>query len=147
MKPTIKGPWDRDEIDHFLCDSTIPLRLACVGADGYPRVVSVWYGYHNGAIHCVSHRSSQLVAMLKQSDRVGFEVAPNEPPYHGVRGQGVAVLGPDREGETLTWLLHRYLDGTDSRLARWLLSRVDEEVLITINPQRLFSWDYRERMQ
>lgn len=147
MKAQIKGPWSRAQTDRFLRDSTIPLRLACVGADGFPRVVSVWYRYRGGEIQCVSHRSSQLVAMLKNSDRVGFEIAPNEPPYHGVRGQGFAALGPDRDGETLTRLLHRYLGGTDSSLGRWLLSRADEEVLITIRPQRLFCWDYRERMR
>ena len=44
-------------------------------------------------------------------------------------------------------MLHRYLGGADSRLAQWLLSRRDDEILISIEPRRLFSWDYRERMQ
>ena len=43
-------------------------------------------------------------------------------------------------------VLGRYLGGSESGLARWLLSRRDEEVLISIEPERLFSWDYRERM-
>ena len=49
-------------------------------------------------------------------------------------------------GDVLDEVLSRYLGGTDSDLARWLLSRRDEEVLISITPGRLFSWDYRERM-
>ena len=147
MKAEIKGPWSGAETDRFLRDSTIPLRLACVGADGFPRVVSVWYLYRDEYFHCVTQRTSQLVAILQKSGRVGFEVAPNEPPYHGVRGQGIADLGHDRDGAILTRLLHRYLGGTESRLGQWLLSRADDEVLITIRPQRLFTWDYRERMQ
>jgi len=146
MSVTRKGPWSAEQINQFLQDSVYPLRLACVGADGFPRVVSVWYHYVEGQFVCVSHRASQLVAMLRDSDKVGFEVAPNQPPYCGVRGQGLASLSNEGAGEALEGLLQRYLGGTESRLGNWLLSRRDEEVLITITPQRIFSWDYRERM-
>jgi nitroimidazol reductase NimA-like FMN-containing flavoprotein (pyridoxamine 5'-phosphate oxidase superfamily) len=146
MTITLKGPWDRGQIDTFLRESTFPLRLACVAEDGFPRVVSVWYGYDGCTLHCVSHRSSQLVNLLQRCDRVGFELAPNEPPYHGVRGQGVARLESDAGGAVLSQLLQRYLGGAQSSLGQWLLSRAEEEVLISIEPLRLFSWDYRERM-
>jgi len=146
MSLTLKGPWDKARIDAFLRDSIIPLRLACVAEDGFPRVVSVWYGYDGQHLRCVSHRSSQLVGLLERCDRVGFELAPNEPPYHGVRGQGVARLNADADGVVLRQMLERYLGGTTSKLAHWLLSRAEEEVLITIEPLRLFTWDYRERM-
>jgi len=146
MAATLKGPWDRDQINSFLQHSTFPLRLACVAADGFPRVVSVWYGYDGERFCCVSHRSSQLVSLLQRSERVGFEIAPNEPPYCGVRGQGVARLDSDADGAVLGRMLARYLGGADSKLGNWLLSRAEDEVLITIEPLRLFSWDYRERM-
>jgi nitroimidazol reductase NimA-like FMN-containing flavoprotein (pyridoxamine 5'-phosphate oxidase superfamily) len=144
---TLKGPWSRAQVDDYLTDSSYPLRLACVGGDGFPRVVSVWYHYVDGRLHCVSHRASQLIALLRESDRVGFELAPNEPPYHGVRGQGVAVLSEEGAGDTLELLLERYLGGSDSKLGAWLLSRREEELLISIEPRRLFSWDYRDRMK
>lgn len=146
MAITLKGPWNKGQIDTFLQNSTFPLRLACVGEDGFPRVVSVWYGYDGQRFRCVSHRSSQLVSLLERSGRVGFELAPNEPPYHGVRGQGIATLDSDADGVVLGDMLQRYLGGTDSKLGNWLLSRAEDEVLITIEPVRLFSWDYRERM-
>jgi nitroimidazol reductase NimA-like FMN-containing flavoprotein (pyridoxamine 5'-phosphate oxidase superfamily) len=146
MAATLKGPWDQAQVDTFLYNTTFPLRLACVGEDGFPRVVSVWFGYDGQYLRCVSHRSSQLVGLLERSDRVGFELAPNEPPYHGVRGQGIARLDSDADGAVLRQMLERYLGGTASKLARWLLSRAEDEVLITIEPLRLFSWDYRERM-
>lgn len=146
MAVTLKGPWDKGQIDSFLQHSTFPLRLACVGDDGFPRVVSVWYGYDGQQLRCVSHRSSQLVGLLEKCEKVGFELAPNEPPYHGVRGQGIARLDSDADGAVLGEMLQRYLGGTDSKLGNWLLSRAEDEVLITIEPLRLFSWDYRERM-
>ncbi|SRR6056297_1839613 len=146
MAARIKGPWDQAAIDQYLEQSRYPMRLACVGGDGFPRVVSVWYYYAEGELYCVAHGSSQLVGLLRRSDKVGFEVAPNEPPYCGVRGQGLARLQDSGQEEVLSLLLTRYLGGTESSLGRWLLSRVAEEVLISIQPVRLFSWDYRERM-
>jgi nitroimidazol reductase NimA-like FMN-containing flavoprotein (pyridoxamine 5'-phosphate oxidase superfamily) len=146
MKSNIKGPWSEREISDFLHESRYPLRLACVGADGYPRVVSVWFSYSNGRFFCASHSSSQLVTLLRANARVGFEVATNDPPYCGVRGQGDATLAPTGGAEMLETLLQRYLGSTDSALARWLLSRAAQELLITVTPQRLFSWDYRQRM-
>ena len=146
MAPALKGPWDKTEIDSFLQHSTFPLRLACVGEDGFPRVVSVWYVFDGQHFRCVSHRSSQLIGLLEGNDRVGFELAPNEPPYHGVRGQGTVQLSSAADGEVLRTMLQRYLGDTESKLASWLLSRVEDEILITIAPIRLFSWDYRERM-
>ncbi len=142
----IKGPWSERQIDEFLTGATFPLRLATVGKDGFPRVVSVWYIADGLTLQCVSHRDSQLVKLLSGNDRVGFEVAPNEPPYHGVRGQGNATLVPLGERDTLDSLIDRYLGGRESTVANWLLSRREEEMLIQIAPTRLFSWDYRERM-
>lgn len=146
MAAQLKGPWDQGQINGFLQETRFPLRLACMGGDGFPRVVSIWYGYDGDVFHCVSHRSSQLVRLLEKSPKVGFEIGPNEPPYYGVRGQGEATLTPDEHGRVLRQMLQRYLDGEESSLAQWLLSRADGEMLITIRPLRLFSWDYRDRM-
>ena len=64
MSVSLKGPWSADQISEFLHDSVFPVRLACVGADGFPRVVSVWFQYIQGQFICASHQDSQLVAML-----------------------------------------------------------------------------------
>jgi hypothetical protein len=146
MAIKLKGPWSLDDINVFLSETNLPLRLACVASDGFPRVVSLWYQYQAGSLHCVTHQDSKLVALLKKDNKVGFEVAPNDPPYHGVRGQGVVTLTPLGPGSTLKDLLTRYLGGLDSSLANWLLARSEEELLLTVKPHRLFSWDYRERM-
>ncbi len=97
-------------------------------------------------IYCVSHRDSKLIALLRESDRIGFEVSPNLPPYCGVRGQGTVSLTEEGAEAALEHLLQRYLGGAESSLGKWLLSRSAEEVLISIEPHRLFTWDYRERM-
>lgn len=146
MQTSYGGPWSPAQVDQYLQDSVFPVRLGCNGRDGFPRVVSVWYQYFQERFFCVSHRKSFLVRLLQANGRVGFEVAPNEPPYCGVRGHGNASLEMLGNEATLDNLLERYLGGADSRLGNWLLARRDEEMLITIEPQRIFSWDYRERM-
>jgi nitroimidazol reductase NimA-like FMN-containing flavoprotein (pyridoxamine 5'-phosphate oxidase superfamily) len=146
MVSVCSGAWSRQQVDEFLVGVTVPIRLACAGPDGFPRVVSLWFQYAGGVLYCVTHRDSKLVRLLRRDQRVGFEISPNDPPYHGVRGQGTVTMEPLGEADTLALLLERYLGGLESGLAKWLLSRSDEEVLVSIQPTRLFSWDYRERM-
>ena len=146
MNFPIKGAWAASEVEAFLDRGGLPLRLACTGGDGFPRVVSLWYRYQQGQLVCVTHKDAHILALLNRDNRVGFEVAPNEPPYHGVRGQGTAEITDLGAGQALEELLGRYLGGTESSLAQWLMSRSDEERVITISPTRVFSWDYRLRM-
>jgi len=68
------------------------------------------------------------------------------PPYFGVRGTGAATLHGDRGEEVLRELIDRYLANTDSKIARFLLERAEHETAISIEPETLVSWDYRERM-
>ena len=146
MTLEIKGPWNEADVAGFLDGAKIPIRLACIGADGFPRVVSLWYRYDAGNFYCVTHRDAKLTALLRRNEKVGFEVSPNDPPYHGVRGQGIVSLHDEGGAATLEAHLARYLGGTGSPLAKWLLSRADDELLVRVNVTRLFTWDYRERM-
>lgn len=146
MTATVKGPWSPRQIEDFLGEAVIPMRLAAVRGDGFPQVVSVWFRYREGRLQCVSHRDSYLVGLLQANPKVGFEVAPNDPPYYGVRGRGTADLQPLGDSDALEHLIARYLGGGPSRVGSWLLSRREEELLITIEPLHLFSWDYRQRM-
>lgn len=146
MAIPIKGPWGLPEIEDFLTESALPMRLACIGDDGFPRVVSVWYRYEAPTLLGVTHRDASLVTLLRRNSRVGFEIAPDRPPYRGVRGQGRVQMRALGQDATLQQLLGRYLGGEQSRLAQWLLKRSEDEILLTVKPTRLFSWDYRERM-
>ena len=147
MACRLSGTWTRQQVDEFLANAVIPVRLACVGSDGFPRVVSLWFRYQAQVLHCVTHRKARLVSILRRDQKAGFEVAPNEPPYYGVRGQGVVTLRPLGDSDALEVLIERYLGGHESNLARWLLSRRDEEMLLTIDPLTIYSWDYRHRMK
>lgn len=67
-------------------------------------------------------------------------------PYRGVRGQARATIDPKRGEAVLTDLIRRYLGNHETPFARWLLSRSRDEVALRIQPTRLASWDFTERM-
>ena len=141
-----KGPWSMDQIERFLREIRIPIRIACNGASGHPVLASLWFVPVEGKLWCASQRSARLVSILTRDPRCAFEVSVEKPPYYGIRGPALATLHDDRGEEILRKLIDRYLGNSESHLARFLLGRVEYETAIAIEPQVLVSWDYRERM-
>jgi len=88
------GPWSVAEVESYLAETVVPLRLACVSSRGWPQVVSLWFEYRDGALWCATQRTARVATQLARDERCGFEVAPCEPPYRGVRGQGLACEYP-----------------------------------------------------
>ena len=118
------------------------MRLAANGKDGFPVVASHWFLYDSGKFYCALHDQSHMARLLSEDPSVGFEIAPEEPPYKGVRGAGRVRLTRDGALDMLETLLLRYLGSTDSQLAQWLLSRAEHEWLVEITPSRVSAWDY-----
>jgi nitroimidazol reductase NimA-like FMN-containing flavoprotein (pyridoxamine 5'-phosphate oxidase superfamily) len=141
------GVWSQDAFTSFLHQMRIPLRLAAVTHSGWPLVVSLWYLYENERFYCATQKTAKIVAHLRRDPRCAFEVAADQPPYRGVRGQGKAHITHHRGTELLTRLLERYLNGTSSSLAQRLLARSADEVVIEIEPVTLTTWDYTARMR
>jgi len=139
--------WSQDAITAYLHQMRIPLRLAAVTRTGWPLVVSLWYLYENGRLYCATQNTAKIVTHLGREPRCAFEVATDQPPYRGVRGQGKAHISPRRGTEILTRLLERYLGGTSSSLAKRLLARSVDEVVIEIEPIAFTTWDFTTRMR
>lgn len=145
--PSLGGPYTLEQVERYLWETVIPVRLACLGRTGAPVVLSLWFVYRDGALWCASRPTSHVVRHLARDARCAFEVARDDPPYRGVRGQGRASLRRGEGGALLGELLDRYLGGRDSPLARRLLAHAADEVAIRLAPTRLASWDYTERMR
>jgi hypothetical protein len=141
-----KGPWSTEQTERFLEESRAPIRLACNGASGHPVLASPWFVPLDGELWCATQRTAKVVSHLSRDPRCAFEVSVESPPYRGVRGPGVATLDEHRGEEILRMLIERYLGDSTSRLAGFLLARVEHETAIAIEPQTLVSWDYWERM-
>lgn len=142
----ISGPWSADTIERYLCTAVLPVRLASIAADGSPGVLSLWYLYEEGAIWCATQRTARIVARLEREPRCGFEIAADSIPYRGVRGRARATIDVHRGATLLPRLLNRYLGGTDSPLAVWLLARAGNEVAIRLDHLRVSTWDFTQRM-
>ena len=142
----VTGPWSAAEIERHLAATVIPIRLACVAPSGWPVSLSLWFLYQDGALFCASRSGARVVRILESAPRCGFEVAGETPPYHGVRGQGVATLDRDAGPALLPRLIDRYLGPDETPFRRWLLRDAADEVAIRITPKRMMSWDYRRRM-
>lgn len=143
--PQTSGPWDAPQVESFLTHEVIPVRLATSGRTG-AMVQSMWFDYRDGFIWCSTQADSVLVRRLRHDPRVGFEVAPDAPPYHGVRGRAIADIIHMGTAEVLDRLIEKYLDDPSSNLARWLRSRRTTEVTLRLNPLTMHSWDYSARM-
>ena len=158
MDPT--GPWDRDRVDEYLGGAAVPVRLGCRTPGDHPWIVSLWFAWDPdagseadggsgdppGAIRCATSANADLVEFVEHDDEVSFDVSTNDPPYKGVRGRGRATVVPDDDKRLLRSLLTEYLGGTDNPTADRLLRPERDEVEIRIEPERLPSWDYSERM-
>ncbi len=134
-------------VAQFLQETVIPLRLSCLTPSGWPMVLSLWYLHENGRFYCATSQKAKVARYLRQNNRCAFEVAGDQPPYKGVRGQAIATLDPQRGPEILARLLQRYLGGTDSPLAQQLLARQEQEVAIILEPTNHFTWDFTARMR
>lgn len=145
MTRIASGPWDQRVIEEFLTSTRIPVRLATNGSSG-PLVQSLWFAPIGVQLWCCTQKSSLLTRRLERDDRVGFEVAADTPPYRGVRGTGVAQLIDENVENVLRTLIARYQGSESTNLSEWLLSRIDSEVAIRIEPRTLSSWDFSARM-
>jgi nitroimidazol reductase NimA-like FMN-containing flavoprotein (pyridoxamine 5'-phosphate oxidase superfamily) len=141
-----RSAWPASEVTDFFEAYRGPLRLAVVDSSGFPMICSLWYRFDHGRIFCATTKGSRVVECLRENPKCGFELAPNEPPYFGVRGRGLAKTGPEGAMELLETLVDRYLGSRETKFAKWLLSRRDEEVVIGIDIQWMTSWDFRSRM-
>lgn len=140
------GPWTRERIEQHLRDIVVPVRLASLGADGFPVVVSLWFLYEENGLWCATQASSRLITRLRRDPRCGFEIAADRAPYRGVRGRAMAALDPGRGATLLPRLIRRYLGTEESPLATWLLGRAATEVAIRLERLRVSSWDFSRRM-
>lgn len=143
----VAGAWTENQLNDFLTEERIPIRLATQRGDGSLWMVTLWYRYQNDSFECATGANADLVRFLQNDSEVAFDISTNHLPYRGVRGNGTATMTPDMNKATLRALIERYLGDTDSLLAKWLLSDDREEIRIRVDPNEMYSWDYTDRMR
>jgi hypothetical protein len=159
----IGGSWTREELAAFLDAAVVPMRLGCHHPNGGLWMVSLWYRYREnesgvgseaepgagtdqGVFECATSADADIVSFLRNERSVAFEISTNRPPYMGVRGSGVTTVSPDEDKAVIGSLVQRYLGGTEHGMAEQLLDERREEMRITVEPDRLYTWDFTPRM-
>jgi general stress protein 26 len=134
------------EMQEYLEVVRIPVRIACKTTTGWPTVISLWFLHQDGLLYCATQKSAKIVNYLRNDARCAFEIAEDQPPYCGIRGQAKARIDETLGAEILEKLLVRYLGDTDNELASNLLANSDTEIAIILDPMRIFTWDFSDRM-
>lgn len=146
MKIHASSPWSEEEIFSYLDRATTPIRISCDDGDGYPIICSLWFIHQDGVLWAASHQDAHIIKVLMKNPKIGFEVATNDYPYRGVRGKAnITLLKGDPEN-ILEKAIDKYLQGSNTKLSNWLLSRKQEEFAIKICPISVNSWDFSKRM-
>ena len=103
--------------------------------------------HQDGLLYCATQKSAKIVHYLQNDARCAFEIAEDQPPYCGIRGQARARIDESLGAEILEKLLVRYLGDTNIPLAKNLRAKRESEVAIVLDPIRIFTWNFSERME
>ena len=135
------------EIDKFILDPKIPIRLSFIKSNGVPAVISLWYVCKDGKIYCATQKTAKIVSYLQKNPLCGFEIAADKPPYKGIRGEGTVQILNETGECVLDLLIDKYLGEKESTLSEFLKSNSKTEVALQITPQKIFNYDYSKRMK
>jgi hypothetical protein len=64
-----KGPWSTNQIDRFLREIRVPIRIACNGASGHPVLASLWFVPVDGKLWCATQRTASVASLLARDPR------------------------------------------------------------------------------
>jgi nitroimidazol reductase NimA-like FMN-containing flavoprotein (pyridoxamine 5'-phosphate oxidase superfamily) len=137
---------DQSEIDAFLANTKIPLRLGTTNSKGEPNIHPVWYQYVINKLYFMSYKDAVKVRNLKHNKTVYFSVDTDAMPNTGVKGKGTAIIVKDT-GKALSLsekIVAKYLGDLNSSMAKSMIDEVRKgsEVLVEITPHYFSTWDY-----
>ena len=128
-------------------DTKIPIRLGFIKPNGAPSIISLWYTDMNGKIYCATQKTAKIIQYLETNPSCGFEIASDQPPYKGSRGEGIVKIIPSKGPEILNLLIKKYLGEKESTLSKFLRGHSQNEIAIEITPTKIFHYDYSKRMK
>jgi len=138
---------ENQKIGKFISDMKIPIRIAFMESANSPAVISLWYVCNDDKIYCATQKTAKIVSYLQKNPACGFEIAADKPPYKGMRGKGNARILNETGAYVLDLLIDKYLGKKESTLSKFLRNNSKTEVAIEITPQKIFHYDYSERMK
>jgi len=128
-------------------NTKIPIRIGFIKSNGYPSIISLWYIDIDGKIYCATQKTAKIIQYLETNPSCGFEIASDQPPYKGSRGEGIVKIIPSKGPKILNLLIKKYLGEKESTLSKFLRGHSQNEIAIEITPTKIFHYDYSKRMK
>ena len=142
MLPELSTP-----VAERLLRSTIPARLAFVGASGQPHVTPIWFLWRDGAVVMGSNADSAKVRAIRNHPRVALTIDSETPPYQVLRIRGRAEIEiVDGILDEYVECAHRYYG--ERRGDTWIegfRGFVSQMARITVVPDWVEAADFSER--
>jgi nitroimidazol reductase NimA-like FMN-containing flavoprotein (pyridoxamine 5'-phosphate oxidase superfamily) len=129
-----------------LLRSTIPARLAFVGANGYPHVTPIWFVWKDGSIVMAARSESFKVRAIEANRRIALTIDSEIPPYESLRVRGTAEIDlVDGIAAEYVACAHRYYGvKRGQRWIDWMAGRTKQMALISLTPQWVQVLDFRQ---
>ena len=137
------------ELDQFLSNSKIILRLGTTDDKNDPIIHPVWYHYMNNKLYFMSYRNTLKVRNINRKNTVYFsfdtEATPTKPNM-GVKGKGTATIveDPGRSVAITEKIVTKYLGDPNIGLGKGIVdaARKGSQILVEIRPSYFCTWDY-----
>jgi nitroimidazol reductase NimA-like FMN-containing flavoprotein (pyridoxamine 5'-phosphate oxidase superfamily) len=120
-----------------LLDLALLARLGFAAADGWPRVIPIWYVREDGELLMTTGAASFKARRLRADPRAAVEVSTPERPYRELEASGTVTLEPladSRKLDVRRRIARRYLSEADAEVYARLPYEV---VLVRFRPVRL----------
>ncbi len=139
-----------DEIQQFLANGKIPMRLATIGGDGSPVIYPVWYHYAKDRLYLFSRKNARKMEDIVRNNKVYFSIDTETFPNKGVKGKGTAkmISDPSEGVPVVERMLEKYLGDTKSSCPKAMIesARKGSAVVVEIRPHYYTVWDYSESL-
>jgi PPOX class probable F420-dependent enzyme len=136
-----------EEIDAFLREERTAT-MCSMHPDGSIHAVAMWYGFLDGVLTVETKAKSQKVQNLRRDPRltVLVEAGDSYDQLRGVElvGRGRVIEDPDRIWELGVSVWERYIGPYDESQRDGLAAMLNKRVLVTIDIDRIVSWDHRK---
>lgn len=110
-----------------------------------PLTIPIWYDYTPGGdLWFITGKSSRKGALLEMGSRLSMAAQTEEAPYRYVSVEGPITSIEPATTETLLAMAVRYL-GEEQGAAYAAESSLENQVTVTVRPERWLAVDYNKR--
>jgi PPOX class probable F420-dependent enzyme len=121
-----------DEETLAFLERPLLMRLATLGADGYPQVTPVWFIQEGGKLYASTEKERIKYRNMLRDPRVGASI-DDDHPYRGVSVKGIVRLHEGDIRDRVRRIMARYSPAEElDALVTWLFK--GPRVLIEITP-------------